>query len=80
MVKTARPYVYCVRCGAFSRSEGADRAKGLKEVCPGQLPAGGTATAGQKKKRQYVNKLAAERGPYTGIPLPADAPAEKAAR
>ena len=63
------PYAFCCRCGAFSQLQGADRAKGLKQQCGGRIPQGTAATAGQRKKRLYLNRLLSRHDPYTGKPL-----------
>ncbi|CAK0891681.1 unnamed protein product [Prorocentrum cordatum] len=68
-VRIAGPYAFCCRCGAFSKLEGVDRAKGLKAVRGGSLPPGPQATAGEKKKRLYLSRLLGGKDPYTGRPL-----------
>ena len=55
--------------GAFAQLAGADRAKGLKADCPGRLPPGPQATAGQKKKRLYLAKLERGLDPISGKPI-----------
>ena len=65
----AGPYSYCRRCAAFARIAGPDRAKGLKEACRGPLPSAADATAGQKKKRQYLAKPERGLDPISGKPL-----------
>ena len=63
------PIIFCCRCGAFARLEGHDRAKGLKERCKGALPRPAAASAGEKKKRQYLGRLLRGLDPYTGKAL-----------
>ena len=63
------PYAFCCRCGAFTKLQGADRAKGLKQQCGGRIPQGAQVTAGQRKKRLYLNRLLCRSDPYTGKPL-----------
>ncbi|CAK0837890.1 unnamed protein product, partial [Prorocentrum cordatum] len=65
-LRTVGGYDFCRKCGAFARIEGADRAKGLKAGCTGRLPPGPQATAGQKKKRQYLTRLLGAKDPIHG--------------
>ena len=68
-MRVAGPYAFCCKCGAFAKLEGVDRAKGLKQDCKGPLPTGQQASAGQKKKRQYLARLLSGKDPYSGKPM-----------
>ena len=60
------PFAFGCKCGSFAKLQGADRAKGLKKQCGGRIPQGTGASAGQRKKRLYLQRLLSRQDPYTG--------------